>query len=49
MGGMISWLYMVLDNRVHLSAPIIGVQGFKWAIDNERYHARVNSIPKVCL
>ncbi|KAG0462675.1 hypothetical protein HPP92_021151 [Vanilla planifolia] len=30
--------------RYAVVAPIIGVQGFRWAIDNDKWHARVGSI-----
>lgn len=47
LGGMHTWLCAALDDRVACAAPMIGVQGFKWAIEHDEYHARVKSIPKV--
>ncbi|CAG9461995.1 unnamed protein product [Pedinophyceae sp. YPF-701] len=47
LGGMHTMLAMMLDDRVAVGAPMIGTQGFKWAIENEAYHARVASIPRV--
>ncbi|KAL1291174.1 hypothetical protein AAHE18_20G182700 [Arachis hypogaea] len=35
------------DPRYVVAAPIIGVQGFRWAIDNDMWQARVNSIKPV--
>eukprot|EP01023_Acetabularia_acetabulum_P066663 TRINITY_DN9034_c0_g1_i1.p1 TRINITY_DN9034_c0_g1~~TRINITY_DN9034_c0_g1_i1.p1 ORF type:complete len:366 (+),score=46.76 TRINITY_DN9034_c0_g1_i1:79-1098(+) len=46
-GGMHSWLCASLDDRVCVSAPIIGCQGFKWALENNSYQGRVGSIPLV--
>ncbi|CAL8472161.1 g11703 [Coccomyxa elongata] len=47
LGGMHSWLTMALDDRVAVAAPMIGVQGFRWAAENDSWHARVGSIPRV--
>lgn len=35
LGGMHTWLCASLDTRVAVAAPMIGVQSFKWAVDNE--------------
>ncbi|KAK8645132.1 hypothetical protein V6N13_118981 [Hibiscus sabdariffa] len=35
------------DTRYAVAAPIIGVQGFRWAIENDKWEARVNSIKAV--
>ncbi|GIM08464.1 hypothetical protein Vretimale_12441 [Volvox reticuliferus] len=47
MGGTITWLLAVIDPRVAVAAPVSGVQGFGWAIDNKKYHARVGRYPLV--
>ena len=47
LGGMHSWLLAAADERIACCAPIAGVQYFKYAIDNNVYHERVNSIPSV--
>ncbi|KAK2078514.1 hypothetical protein QBZ16_003354 [Prototheca wickerhamii] len=45
LGGMHSWLWAVADTRVKAAAPIIGVQGFKYALENDCFHGRVSSLP----
>lgn len=47
LGGMHTWLLAVADPRITAAAPILGVQSFKYAVDFNRYQARVNSIPEV--
>jgi len=47
LGGMHSWLLAAVDERIACCAPISGVQYFKYAIDNDLYYERVNSIPNV--
>ncbi|XP_057739957.1 uncharacterized protein LOC130957079 [Arachis stenosperma] len=47
LGGMHSWFAAFADPRYVVAAPIIGVQGFRWAIDNDMWQARVNSIKPV--
>jgi len=44
LGGMNSWFLAFADERVRAVAPAIGVQWFKWAIENNSWHARVDSI-----
>ena len=44
LGGMHTWLCAALDKRVAAAAPLIGVQGFQWAISNQAYHGRVDSL-----
>ncbi|KAG5018773.1 hypothetical protein JHK87_014628 [Glycine soja] len=43
-GGMHAWFAAVADTRYAVVVPLIGVQGFRWAIDNDKWQARVNSI-----
>ena len=47
LGGMITWIGAVHDLRIKVSAPMCGVQGFQWAIDNRAYMSRVDSIRPV--
>ncbi|CAO2816820.1 unnamed protein product [Amaranthus hypochondriacus] len=47
LGGMHAWFAAFADTRYAVVAPIIGVQGFRWAIDNDKWQARVNSIKNV--
>ncbi|RLN12472.1 putative esterase YitV [Panicum miliaceum] len=44
LGGMHAWFAAFVDKRYSVTVPIIGVQGFRWAIDNNKWQARVNSI-----
>ncbi|CAN6190785.1 unnamed protein product [Urochloa humidicola] len=44
LGGMHAWFAAFVDTRYSVIVPIIGVQGFRWAIDNNKWQARVNSI-----
>ncbi|KAF5833335.1 Alpha/Beta hydrolase protein [Dunaliella salina] len=47
LGGMHAWLTAVVDQRIAVTAPMIGVQGFGWAIHHNAFQARVDSIPLV--
>ncbi|KAF9601414.1 hypothetical protein IFM89_019687 [Coptis chinensis] len=47
LGGMHAWFAAVVDPRYAVVVPIIGVQGFRWAIDNDKWQARVDSIKPV--
>lgn len=47
LGGMHAWFAAAADPRYAVAVPIIGVQGFRWAIDNNKWHARVASIKDV--
>ncbi|KAI4976927.1 hypothetical protein ZWY2020_050534 [Hordeum vulgare] len=42
--GMHAWFAAFVDTRYSVVVPIIGVQGFQWAIDNDMWQARVDSI-----
>lgn len=44
LGGMHAWFAAFVDTRYSVVVPIIGVQAFRWAIDNNMWQARVNSI-----
>ncbi|XP_021277093.1 uncharacterized protein LOC110411313 isoform X3 [Herrania umbratica] len=47
LGGMHAWFAAFADTRYTVAVPIIGVQGFRWAIDNDKWQARVDSIKAV--
>ncbi|KAK4770381.1 hypothetical protein SAY87_030913 [Trapa incisa] len=47
LGGMHAWFAAFADTRYAVVVPIIGVQGFRWAIDNDMWQGRVNSIKAV--
>jgi dienelactone hydrolase len=47
LGGMTTWLLAAADDRIAAVAPICGVQNFRYAIENDLYHARVHSIPYI--
>ncbi|KAI9190882.1 hypothetical protein LWI28_000199 [Acer negundo] len=44
LGGMHAWFAAAADTRYAVVVPIIGVQGFRWAIDNDQWQGRVDSI-----
>ena len=43
-GGMETWLTAAVDPRVAVAVPCIGVQSFAWALENNRWQARVQTI-----
>ncbi|XP_042497277.1 putative hydrolase YtaP [Macadamia integrifolia] len=47
LGGMHAWFAAAVDTRYAVVVPLIGVQGFRWAIDNDKWQARVDSIKPV--
>ncbi|KAK3028362.1 hypothetical protein RJ639_039820 [Escallonia herrerae] len=47
LGGMHAWFAAAADTRYAVVVPIIGVQGFRWTIDNDKWQARVDSIKAV--
>ena len=47
LGGMLSWLFAAADDRVFATAPLCGVQNFRYGIEHDVYHVRVQSIPHV--
>jgi dienelactone hydrolase len=44
MGGIQTWLAASVDDRVAVAAPLIGVQSFRWSLENDRWQGRANSI-----
>ncbi|KAL0553095.1 hypothetical protein IC582_006982 [Cucumis melo] len=47
LGGMHAWFAAAADTRYSVVVPIIGVQSFGWAVDNDKWQARVDSIKPV--
>lgn len=47
LGGMHAWFGAAMDTRYSVVVPIIGVQGFRWAIEHDKWQARVDSIKAV--
>ncbi|KAI3781540.1 hypothetical protein L2E82_11557 [Cichorium intybus] len=47
LGGMHAWFASFVDTRYSVVVPVIGVQDFRWAIDNDKWQARVESIKPV--
>lgn len=47
LGGMIVWFAAAADERLAAAAPSIGVQGFRFAVEREIWHARVDTIRPV--
>ena len=46
MGGIQTWLAASVDERVAVMVPLIGVQSFKWTLENGKWQARANTIRK---
>jgi dienelactone hydrolase len=44
MGGIETWLAASADERVKVLVPMIGVQSFRWSLDNDKWQARANTI-----
>ena len=42
-GGTEAYLAAAVDPRIAAAVPVIGVQGFRWALDNEQWQARVST------
>ncbi|KAF3779260.1 hypothetical protein EJ110_NYTH41730 [Nymphaea thermarum] len=47
LGGMHAWFAAAADSRYSVVVPIIGIQGFHWALENDKWQARVDSIKPV--
>ena len=45
-GGIEAYFLAAADPRVAVAVPCIGVQSFKWGIDNDGWHGRVGTIKK---
>jgi dienelactone hydrolase len=44
MGGIETWLAAAVDDRIKVAVPAIGVQSFRWSLDNDRWQGRANTI-----
>jgi dienelactone hydrolase len=44
MGGIETWMAASVDTRIKVAVPVIGVQSFKWSLDNERWQGRAKTI-----
>jgi dienelactone hydrolase len=44
MGGIETWLAASVDDRVIVAAPLIGVQSFRWSLENDKWQGRANTI-----
>ena len=44
MGGIQTWLAASVDDRVTVAAPLIGVQSFRWSLENDKWQGRANTI-----
>jgi fermentation-respiration switch protein FrsA (DUF1100 family) len=42
-GGTEAYLAAAVDPRIAVVVPIIGVQGFRWALDNDRWQPRLST------
>ena len=47
LGGMHAWFLAACDERIAVVAPMIGVQGFRYAVERDLWHARVDSVRSV--
>ncbi len=43
-GGMETYLAAAVDNRIRVAVPCIGVQSFRWGLENGAWHGRVRTI-----
>jgi len=43
-GGIETWLTAAADSRVAVAVPYIGVQGFRWGLDNGQWRARAATV-----
>ncbi len=44
MGGIETWLAASVDDRISVAVPAIGVQCFRWSLDNDKWQGRANTI-----
>jgi len=42
-GGTEAYLAAAIDTRIAAAVPIIGVQGYRWALDNDRWQPRIST------
>jgi dienelactone hydrolase len=46
MGGIQTWLAAAVDERIKVAVPAIGVQSFRWSLENDRWQGRAGTIRK---
>lgn len=44
MGGIQTWLAAAVDERVKVAVPAIGVQSFRWSLENNQWQGRARTI-----
>ncbi|KHN10216.1 Putative esterase yitV [Glycine soja] len=44
LGGIHAWFAAFSDTSYAVAVPVIGIQGFRWAIDNDEFQGRVETI-----
>ncbi|KAG5034357.1 hypothetical protein JHK87_009267 [Glycine soja] len=44
LGGIHAWFAAFADTSYAVAVPVIGIQGFRWAIDNDEFQGRVETI-----
>src|SRR5207247_20234 len=44
MGGIETWLAASVDERIKVAVPAIGVQSFRWSLENDLWQGRANTI-----
>ncbi|OQP40104.1 catalytic [Niastella yeongjuensis] len=44
MGGIETWMAASVDKRIKVAVPMIGVQSFKWSLENNKWQGRVGTI-----
>ena len=49
MGGIETWLAASVDERIKVAVPAIGVQSFRWSLDNGKWQGRANTIKQAHL
>jgi dienelactone hydrolase len=43
-GGIETYLSAAVDPRIAVAVPCIGVESFRWALENDRWHSRIGTI-----
>ena len=43
-GGIETYLTAAADKRIAVAVPVIGVQSFRWALENDRWQGRIKTI-----
>jgi dienelactone hydrolase len=46
MGGIEAWLAAAADERIRVTVPAIGVQSFRWSLDNDHWQGRARTIKR---